>query len=84
MAWCITFLFKEFSNWMDTIINEKDITNIMVPKKVVKYDFNEQFQHHIYLTKNRYDNFNKKINELLTNNGKSEKSEINIKVYDSN
>ncbi len=73
-------IFKEFANWMDLIINEKDITNIMGPKKVVKYDFNEQFQHHIYLTKNRYDNFNKKINELIDNG----KSEININVYDAN
>lgn len=73
-------IFKEFSNWMDSIINEKDMVTPGVSKKVVRYDFNEQFQHHIYLTRNRYDNFNKKITEMIQQN----QSEITISVYDNN
>jgi DNA mismatch repair protein MutS len=73
-------IFKEFANWMDSVINEKDTFNPSGPKKVVRYDFNEQFQHHIYLTRNRYDNFNKKITEMIQQN----QTEITISVYDNN
>ena len=55
-------IFKEFVKWIDDIVSEKD-TNKM-NKKVAKYDFNEQFQHHIYITRNRYENFQKKLKEL--------------------
>jgi len=72
-------IFKEFANWMDDVIGEKDLTvpGVNGVKKVVKYDFNEQFQHHLYLTRNRFDNFIRKISELKQN-------EITLSVYDGN
>jgi DNA mismatch repair protein MutS len=81
-------IFKEFSNWMDEIIGERDTTLITegfnitnkIFKKVVRYDFNELFQHHLYLTRNRYDNFNRKINELMRDGI----NDVTISVYDSN
>jgi DNA mismatch repair protein MutS len=67
-------IFKEFSIWVDEIINERELLNV---KKVTKYDFNELFQHHLYLTKNRYDILTRKLNELPNKN-------VIINVFDAN
>jgi len=54
--------FIEFSQWIDNVVSEKDTSKNI--KKVAKYDYSEQHQHHIYLTKNRFDVFIKKLKEL--------------------
>lgn len=52
-------IFKMFSQWMNSIISEKD-TNMKI-KNTVKYDCTDTYGHHIYLTRNRFIAFNDKL-----------------------
>ncbi len=56
-------VFKEIADWIDTMIDERDTNRIL--KKVAKFDYNEQFQHHIFLTRNRFDIFQKRLEEEI-------------------
>jgi DNA mismatch repair protein MutS len=52
-------IFQSFADWMNKVISELD-TN-MVVKTVVRYDYNDTYGHHIYLTKNRFVSFLNKL-----------------------
>ena len=67
-------IFKNFANWVDEMVSEKDLNRTV--KKIAKFDYNDSFQHHIFLTKNRFDNLKKKIDEMVDNGC----TEIELKI----
>ncbi len=69
--------FKEFAKWIDETISEKDINKNL--KNVARYDYGEQFEHHIYLTKNRFNVLNEKIEEKIKNG----ETELKLVVHKS-
>lgn len=58
-------VFKELAKWIDETVSEKDINKNI--KNIARYDYGEQFEHHIYMTKNRFNVLNEKINEKIKN-----------------
>jgi DNA mismatch repair protein MutS len=58
-------VFKELAKWIDEIVSEKDINKNI--KNIARYDYGEQFEHHIYMTKNRFNVLSEKINEKIKN-----------------
>jgi len=58
-------VFKELAKWIDETVSEKDINKNI--KNIARYDYGEQFEHHIYMTKNRFNVLTEKINEKIKN-----------------
>lgn len=56
-------VFKELAKWIDETVSEKDVNKNI--KNIARYDYGEQFEHHIYMTKNRFNVLNEKINEKI-------------------
>ncbi len=63
-------IFIQFAKWVDEQVNEREKEGLKKLKNVAKFDYSEQFEHHIYLTKNRFNILNEKIQEKIKNGEK--------------
>ncbi len=63
-------IFIQFAKWIDEQVNEREKEGLKKLKNVARFDHSEQFEHHIYLTKNRFNVLNEKIQEKIKNGEK--------------
>jgi len=74
-------IFYELCKWIDEQVNEREKEFPKRLKNIARFDYGEQFDHHIYLTRNRFNILSERIEEKVRSGEKELELSVPMTLY---